>query len=131
MTTEQPIAANTDKRMQRALRWAPRVLGILFAIFISLFALDVFGEGYSFWETTLALLMHLIPTGILLVILALSWRWEWVGGILFPALGILYLVVFWGWFHWPAYAAISGPLFLEGALFLINWRYSMVHRHNA
>jgi hypothetical protein len=126
MTTEQPIAANTDKRMQWALRWAPRVLGILFATFISLFALDVFSEGYSFWETVLSLLMHLIPTGILLVVLALSWRWEWVGGILFSALGILYLIAARG-----AYPVIWVPLFLEGALFVMSWRYSSVHGDNA
>lgn len=129
--TEQPVAVNTEKRMQQVLRWAPRVLGILFAAFISLFALDVFGEGYSFWETALALLVHLIPTGILLVVLALSWRWEWVGGILFPALAILYLAFSRGRLHWSAYAVISGPLFLEGALFLLSWRYSMAHRHDA
>jgi len=41
---------------KRVLFWAPRVLGILFALFLSLFALDVFSEGYSFGETMLALL---------------------------------------------------------------------------
>ena len=41
--------------------WTPRFFGVLFALFISMFALDVFGEGRGFWETTLALLMHLIP----------------------------------------------------------------------
>jgi hypothetical protein len=95
----------------------------LFALFISLFALDVFGEGYGFWETVVALLIHLIPTGIILVVLALSWRWEWIGGVLFIALGAWYLIALWGRFHWSAYLAISGPLFLIGVLFLINWRY--------
>jgi len=111
-----------NKPIRQAIFWAPRILGILFAIFISIFALDVFGEGYSFWETALALVMHLIPTAVLVVILILSWRWEWIGGILFPALGILYLV-FAGGQHWSAYVAIAGPLFLEGILFLLSWRY--------
>ena len=74
------------------LYWTPRLLCILFAIFISLFALDVLGEGYGFWGTILKLLMHLIPTGIFLIVLAITWRWEWVGGILFPALGVLYMI---------------------------------------
>jgi hypothetical protein len=97
-------------------------MGLLFAGLISLFALDVFEEHRGFWNVTFALLMHLIPTGILLLLLALSWRWEWVGGLLFPALGVFYLVTFWGRFHWSAYAVISGSLFLLGGLFLISWR---------
>ena len=109
--------------VKRVLFWTPRVLCILFAVFVSLFALDVFGEGYGFWGTILALLMHLIPTGVILIVLAISWRWEWVGGILFIALGVVYLVTSWGRFHWSAYLAISGPLFLVGVLFLINWLY--------
>jgi len=113
------------RSMKQLLYWAPRGLCILFALFISLFALDVFGEGYGFWETVVALLIHLIPTGIVLVVLALSWRWEWIGGVLFIALGAWYLVAVWGRFHWSVYLAISGPLFLIGVLFLINWRYQV------
>jgi len=109
--------------VKRVLFWTPRVLCILFAVFVSLFALDVFGEGYGFWGTILALLIHLIPTGVILIVLAISWRWEWVGGILFIALGVVYLVTSWGRFHWSAYLVISGPLFLVGVLFLINWLY--------
>ena len=101
----------------RLLLWAPRVLAILFAAFISIFALDVFGEGYSFWETIVALVMHLLPTAVVLVALAIAWRWQWVGGILFLALGLVYILVF-RQGHWIAHLLISGPLFLVGALFL-------------
>jgi hypothetical protein len=107
---------------KRILFWTPRLLSILFAIFISLFALDVFGEGYTFWATILALLMHLIPTGIVLLALALAWRRERIGGLLFIGLGLLYLVRFQGQ-HWSAYLALSGPLFLIGVFFLLNWLY--------
>ena len=107
---------------KRLLFWTPRILGLLFAAFISLFALDVFDQHQGLWNTILALLMHLIPTGILLLILAVTWRWEWVGGLLFPALGALYIIAFWGRFHWSAYAVLSGSLFLLGALFLLGWK---------
>jgi hypothetical protein len=110
-------------RVKRFLFWTPRILCLVFAVFVSLFALDVFGEGYGFWETILAFLIHLIPTGIILAVLAISWRWEWVGGILFIALGTAYIVTTWERSRWPAYLAISGPLFLIGVLFLVNWRY--------
>jgi hypothetical protein len=109
--------------VKRLLFWTPRVLCIVFAIFISLFALDVFSEGYSFWKTILALMIHLIPTVVIVAVLAVSWRWEWIGGILFIFFGAFYIVSFWGRFPWVTYLVISGPLFLIGVLFLINWFY--------
>jgi hypothetical protein len=92
------------------LFWTPRVLCLLFAVFLSLFALDVFNEGYGFWKTILALLVHLIPTWIVLAVLAISWRWEWAGALLFACLGTWYLLSTWGRMHWSAHLVISGPL---------------------
>jgi hypothetical protein len=103
------------------LFWVPRILCILFALFLSLFALDVFGEGYDLWQTIVALAMHLIPTGLVLVALAVAWRWEWVGGVLFFLLGVLYVALAWGRFDWTTYLVIAGPLFLIGALFAVDW----------
>jgi hypothetical protein len=111
------------KPAQRFLFWTPRILCILFILFVSLFALDVFEEGYTFWQTLLALVMHLIPTAIIVIVLVVSWHWEWVGGVLFSVFGALYLVMAWGRFPWIAYVMISGPLFVIGVLFLINWLY--------
>ncbi len=108
----------------RLLFWAPRILCLLFAAFMSVFALDVFGEGYGFWETILALLLHLIPTALVLIVLAVAWRWEWVGAVLFDALAVFYVVWFWGSFPLITYFSISGPLALISVLFLFNW----IHR---
>ena len=65
---------------KRVLFWTPRILCILFAIFLSVFALDVFSEGYGFWQTIGALLLHLVPTFIvviaLLIGLAMGMGWS-------------------------------------------------------
>jgi hypothetical protein len=50
---------------KKLLTWLPRIPGMLFAVFISLFALDVFSEEKGFLQTLIALLMHLIPTFII------------------------------------------------------------------
>jgi len=118
--TEVPAVRPSVKR---PLFLAPRILCIVFAVFVGLFALDVFNAGLGFWETLVALLIHLIPTGVILGILAVSWRWEWVGGILFTGFGLTYLVVTWGRFTWYVYLFISGPLVAVGILFLIGWLY--------
>ena len=112
-----------NQTVEKILFWSPRVLGILIAIFVSIFALDVFGEGYSFWETIAALAMHLIPTLVILIVLGIAWRWEWTGGFLFVALGVLYITLFWEPSNLPAYLIISGPLFLVGILFLLDGCY--------
>lgn len=103
---------------KRFLFWSPRVLCILFAMFLSIFVLDVFTQGYGFVETVRALLIHLIPTYIVIFSLAVAWRWEWVGAVLFFACGIMYLVASngEGWI-------ISVPAFVLGILFLLNWIY--------
>lgn len=107
--------------IKRLLFWTPRILCLLFAAFISVFALDVFDEHLGFWRTLLALAIHLIPTGLLLLILAAAWRWEWLGALIFPALGGFYIFGCWGRFPWMTYVIIAGPLFLLGALFLLGW----------
>jgi len=106
--------------LKQMLFWTPRILCLLFAAFISMFAADVFSEGYGIGKTILDLLVHLIPTWVILIVLAISWRREWVGGLLFTALGALYLIQFWGRFHWSVYLCIAGPLFFIGVLFFLD-----------
>ena len=108
---------------KRLLYWTPRIITILFALFVSLFAMDVFNEGRGLWETVAALAVHLIPTALLLLIHAISWRWEWIGGLLFIALGVFYVISTWGRFPWVTYLVMAGIPVLVGLLFLLNWRY--------
>jgi len=108
---------------KRTLFWTPRILCILFAMFLSMFALDVFDDGSGFWKTLLALLIHLTPVYLVVIALVLAWRWGWIGAVLFTALAVFYLVWAWGRMHWSAYVFISGPLALLGVLFLFNWIY--------
>jgi len=106
---------------QRLLYWTPRILTIAFAIFISLFALDVFRAGKGFWEVTLALLIHLLPTAVILGVLALSWQQEWLGAIIYIAMAILYIVRTWDKYNLNTYLVIVGPLILIGIMFMLNW----------
>jgi len=112
----------------RFLFWAPRALSIALIAFLSMFAMDVFGENLGFWETAQALAIHLIPSIVLIAALILAWRWEWIGATLYGAAGLLY-------FFWVATLSrpvppairivwvlgIAGPAFLIAALFLVNW----------
>ena len=106
--------------MKKYLYWIPRVLSILFILFISMFALDVFSEGYSFGETIIALFMHLIPSFALIVITIIAWKKEYVGAALFMAIAIFYIVMFWSKADIIAMLLIAGPPMLIGILYILN-----------
>src|SRR6266487_3702862 len=89
-----------NETAKRAFYWAPRILCIAFAAFLTIFATDVFTTPYDFWHRALALLMHLVPSAIVLAVLAVVWRWEWVGVIAFPLLAVYHLVGMWGRLDW-------------------------------
>ena len=123
---ERSIAENTFMRTPISptlILWAPRVLGVAFSLFVSLFAMDALKEGRSIWGVIASFTTHLVPTFIVLVLLFLAWRREWVGALGFISLSVLYLFLAWGRFHWSAYLAISGPLLLIGMMFLVSWVY--------
>jgi hypothetical protein len=105
--------------VRRIVFWSPRILGIVFAIFISLFALDVFSEESGFWNSALAFIMHMIPSALVVVALVFAWKWEWIGAILFGGLGLAYALTARSHPDWIL--LISGPLFVIALLFLMNW----------
>lgn len=113
-----PIVTTTSARL---LLWGPRVLGILVCVFLSLFALDAFNEGKTFSEALPAFAIHIAPALVLLAIVAASWRWEWLGGVVFVALAVAYMTIARNHLDWIL--VISGPLLAVGTLFLWSWRF--------
>ena len=112
----------------RLLLWTPRLLGILMCVFLGLFALDEFDEAKSLRETLLAFGIHVAPALLLLAIVVVSWRWEWVGGIAFLTLAVGYLAIANERIDWIL--IISGPLAAIGTLFFSSWRFhSHLHAH--
>jgi len=104
--------------MTKAL-WFPRILSLLFAGFLALFALDTFDEGLSFWKTIVALTMHLVPAGLVLIVTAIAWKREVLGAILFMGLAVAYVCMTWGRFPIATYVIIAGPPVLIAASLLI------------
>lgn len=107
-------------RVRTLLRWAPRILGLLFAAFLSLFAFDVFDGTRGFLEALGGFLVHLGPTWLVLAATAAGWKWPRAGAAAFATLGVAYIVWMWGEFPWITYATISGPAFVVAALFLAD-----------
>jgi len=105
---------------KKIIYWLPRILGLLFVLFLSLFALDVF-DAVQGWAVVPALLMHLWPALVLLALLVVGWKYELVGAATF-----LFFAAYYVWLvgfdrHWSWYATISLPALVVGILFFVNW----------
>ena len=121
----------TNKRkVGRFLYWTPRVVSILFILFLAMFSLDIFGNGYSFWETVVGLLMHNIPVFVLAILLWISWKHEIVGAVAFILAGLLYSTMIlrnvistgFEWYYLSWAVQISGIAIFIGILFWLNWK---------
>ena len=97
--------------LKKTFYWLPRVLAILTILFFTLFSLDVFAEHASFLDIVMGLLMHNIPTIILVAALVVAWKHEIIGGWAFILLGIISTLFF-------RTALFLPPLALIGGLFL-------------
>ena len=118
-----------DKKVNKFIYWTPRILSIIFILFLAIFSLDIFDMELGFWETLLGLFMHNIPVFILAIVLWISWKREIVGGIVFTLAGIFYVVIMlvnmlknsFEWYMVSWNFTVAGPAFLIGILFIINW----------
>lgn len=117
-----------EKNINKFIFWTPRVLSILLIVFLAIFSLDVFDGDHGFWGTVLGLLIHNIPSFILLGILIISWKYEIIGGVAFILAGISYLVftivreTIEPWYMSLVLSLILVvSAFLIGILFLVGW----------
>ena len=62
------IISNMAK-VNKFIFWTPRILAILFILFLAMFSLDVFESASGFGEILVGLFIHNIPAMILLVVL--------------------------------------------------------------
>lgn len=115
----------------KILHWAPRILAILAILFISLFALDSFGEGMTIGQQIVAFLLHMIPSFILIILLVVAWKWELVGGLIYAGIGLIltpfifihnYRVNDSLWISFVVILTITIPFILVGFLFIMSYR---------
>lgn len=90
------------------LRWLALLLGGLFVLFVSLFALDATGAVDT--------LLHLAPMALVVSMLTVAWRWPRLGGAAFIAAAGAYAVAAWDHPMWIA--VVAGPLLAVGMLFV-------------
>ena len=120
MATGAERRNNVDMRSHLVV-WIPRVLAILVCIFLSAFSLDAFGNGKTMIQAASDFAIHVAPVLILFAVVGVSWRWPWVGGVVFTGLAVVY--AFATRAHPSRILVIAGPLLTVGLLFLWSWRH--------
>lgn len=103
------------------LFWAPRILLIVFALFLMIFSLDIFDDASSAGEIAIGLFMHNLPSLFLFVLLWLSWKHDLAGAVVFMVLGAVCVVG--AIASLASVMAISGqfnPLFLIGSVVFLS-----------
>lgn len=99
-------------QLRATLEWTARVLAVLFVLFVSAFALDVFNQK----DWLLGLIIHLVPSYILIAFTIVAWHNKLVGGSLFVIASAIFMVVS----HFEA-AVIYVPALVIGLLFVLSW----------
>mgnify|MGYP001597363958 FL=1 len=118
------------RRVSRWLYWTPRIVSIAFIVFLALFSLDVITPEATPWQILGGLVMHNIPVFILIIVLVIAWKREYVGAFAFAFAGLLYLLLMLvsairnplEWYALSYSVIIAGPAFGIAVLFYLNWK---------
>jgi hypothetical protein len=98
--------------------------GILYAFALLVFAADVFSKAQSVSQTFIDLVLHCIPTVIVLLLVVIAHQRPLMGSIIFAVNGIVYIITGWANLHWTAHVLIAGPLLVLSALYITAWKSS-------
>ena len=97
-------------------------LGVLYAVTLLIFAADVFNHEQNIAQTFYDILLHLLPTAVVLLIVVVAYNRPLIGAIIYLVLGLMYIITGWASMHWSAHVLIAGPLFLLSALYITDWK---------
>lgn len=102
--------------MQKFVYYLPRFLASLVTLFLFLFVLEGFSPEFG-WQSGLA---HFVIASVMLLFTILAWKKPKIGGWIFLALGIYYLIITTSQGYWQMSLPLSLPMILSGILFLVE-----------
>ena len=104
----------------KILNRAAKILAVVYILFISALALDVFEIDAPLGQKLMGLIMHLIPSFALIIAAFIAFRKRVAGGIIFILLAIVFTFYFRTYSNVFSLLSISAPLFIIGLLFLLS-----------
>ncbi|MBU0471680.1 MAG: hypothetical protein KKF89_02760 [Nanoarchaeota archaeon] len=88
-----------------------RILLIIIILFFTLFSLDA--GSFLGW------IIHMIPSFLLIIILLISWKWNFVGGIILILVGLLTIFFFDTYKSIISLLIITIPMIICGTIFML------------
>lgn len=114
--------------MKQILHYSPRILSILFCLFIMMFSFDVFDGNSTIPEMLIGFIMHNLPVFGMAIITFFAWNNDLIGGVGFIGISLFFFFLVSsnmkneGGIMNPAVFIISLPALLISVLYFINFR---------
>ena len=102
----------------------PRVLAVLYALFLLMFSFDVFQEGVPLIRIILAFLMHNIPVILIFLVLIYTWKkalWAAVGFLFVTLAYLIFFGFFYGLWDFTGILIIYLPPLIISGLFYLSY----------
>lgn len=99
--------------------WLPRILSIVFILFLTLFSFDVFGTDAPLYQEIFGFFIHTLPSIALLIILILGWKKPFYTGVLYLILAIFFTVFFKTYQSTYSFILLSLLPAIIGVLFIV------------
>ena len=97
-------------------------IGIFYALALLVFAADVFIKEQRITQTVFDLLLHLLPTGVVLLFVFAGYKKPLSGAGICLVSALIYIITGWSNMHWTAHVLIAGPLLVLSFLYLMAYK---------
>lgn len=104
----------------KTLYWFPRILTIIAILFMLMFSFDVFSGNEPFARKMLGFLIHNIPVLILIAVLIIAWKWEFIGGMLLVVAAVGGGIFFYSFTKNTGSLIVMAPFLITGLLFILH-----------
>jgi Na+/pantothenate symporter len=100
------------------LTWIPRIMAMIFIIFLLQFSFSIFTSPILFWLKVKGFFIYSFPALMFLITLIYSWKYPKIGGIIFMVLGVIFTAFFHTYSIITSFFIITLPALLIGGLFI-------------
>ncbi len=99
--------------------WIPRGVLFFFIAFLFLFAFDAFSTPQDFGEQLMDFIIHSLPSWILIIVLAVTWKKPFLSGISLLVLATIGMLFFSTYQRLSGFMVVTLPPMLIGLSFII------------
>lgn len=97
-------------------------IGVLYALALLVFALDVFNKEQSISQTVFDMLLHLVPTGVVFLFVFVGYKNQLIGALICLLSALIYIITGWYNMHWTAHIFVAGPLLVLSMLYIMAYK---------